>query len=201
MPEMNGLEVCRNMKNSISTAHIPIVLLTARTQNQQIIEGLAAGADDYLIKPFDPRIISLKVSNLIRLRDDMKERYSRGVTAEAETGNDIARDANEAFISKLRGLLIENISDPNFGVNELAVQIGMSTSVLYRKMRSLTGMTINEFVKTIRFHEAKKLLESGVYQVGEVALLIGFEDVKYFSREFTKVFGKKPKEIKRQNVG
>lgn len=200
MPEMNGLEVCRNMKNNISTAHIPIVLLTARTQNAQIIEGLAAGADDYLIKPFDPRIVSLKVTNLIRLRDDMKERYLRVVIAESETGNSIARDVNEAFISKLRGLLMENISDPNFGVNELAVQIGMSTSALYRKMRSLTGMTVNEFVKTIRFHEAKKLLESGVYQVGEVALLIGFEDVKYFSKEFTRVFGKKPKEIKGQNA-
>jgi signal transduction histidine kinase/ligand-binding sensor domain-containing protein/CheY-like chemotaxis protein len=201
MPELNGLEVCRRLKNDINTAHIPIVLLTARTQNEQIIEGLAAGADDYLTKPFDPRILSLKISNLIRLRDDLRERYRQILTTEPKTGNSIARDVNEAFISKLKDLLMENISDPNFGVNELATQVGMSVSVLYRKMRSLTGMTINEFVKTIRFDQAKKLLESGAYQVSEVATLIGFEDAKYFSKEFSKVFGQKPKEVRKQGTG
>ncbi|GAA4442481.1 two-component regulator propeller domain-containing protein [Ravibacter arvi] len=200
MPEMNGLEVCRNLKNNISTVHIPVVLLTARTQNEQIIEGLAAGADDYLVKPFDPRIVSLKINNLIHLRDDLKERYRQAVLAEPETANNIAQDQNEAFIRKLKSLVTENISDPGFGVNELARHAGMSVSVLYRKMRSLTGMTINEFVKTIRFHEAKRLLESGVYQVGEVATLIGFEDTKYFSREFVKIFGQKPNEIKKQRT-
>ena len=199
LPGKDGVEVCRELRARGN--NVPVLMITARDALEDKIAGLDAGADDYLIKPFDPRIISLKVNNLIRLRDDMKERYSRVVIAESETGNNIARDVNEAFISKLRVLLMENISDPNFGVNELAMRIGMSTSVLYRKMRSLTGMTINEFVKTIRFHEAKKLLESGVYQVGEVALLIGFEDAKYFSREFTKVFGKNPKEIKRRGAG
>jgi len=95
----------------------------------------------------------------------------------------------------LRALVIEN-----FGVNQLAFQAGMSVSVLYRKMRSLTGMTINEFVKTIRLNKAKMLLESGAYQVSEVTI-IGFEDVKYFSKEFTKAFGKKPNEIKKQMYG
>ncbi len=200
MPEMNGLEVCRNLKNDINTSHIPIVLLTARTQNEQIIEGLAAGADDYLIKPFDPRIVSLKISNLIRRRDDMKEHYRQVVLAEPETGNNIAQDVNEAFLAKLRGLVRENISSPNFGVNELAVQVGMSVSVLYRKIRSLTGMTVNDFMKTIRFNEARKLLESGVYNVSEVAAIIGY-DSRYFSNEFKKVFGQKPKEIRGQRAG
>jgi signal transduction histidine kinase/ligand-binding sensor domain-containing protein/CheY-like chemotaxis protein/methylphosphotriester-DNA--protein-cysteine methyltransferase len=198
MPGLNGLEVCERLKSNAATSHIPVVLLTARTQNEQVIEGLSSGADDYLIKPFDPRILVLKINNLIRLRDEMKERYRQSLLTEPDSGGSIARDMNEAFIAKLRSSVIENLSDPNFGVSELAFQVGMSTSVLYRKMRSLTDMTVNEFVKTIRLNEAKKLLESGVYHVGEVATIIGFDDPKYFSKEFRKVFGKTPIEIKKQ---
>jgi len=201
MPEMNGLEVCNRLKSNVTTSHIPVVLLTARTQNEQIIEGLSAGADDYLVKPFDPRILELKISNLIRLRDDQKKRYRQSVLMDNDAPDNIARDMNEAFIVKLKDLIVENLSDPDFGVNELALQIGMSVSVLYRKMKSLTGMTVNEFVKSIRFNEARKLLESGIYPVGEVASMIGFEDSKYFSKEFRKIFGKTPNEMKRHVTG
>ena len=198
MPGMNGLELCSRLKGNIATSHIPIVLLTARTQNKQILEGLASGADDYLVKPFDPRILELKVANLIHLRNGLKEFYRESVTSDQQTASRIAQDVNEAFIGKLKALLIENISDPKFGVNELALQVGMSVSALYRKLKSLTGMTVNDFAKAIRLHEAKKLLESGVYNVGEVATIIGFEDSRHFSREFAKAFGKKPNEIKKQ---
>lgn len=199
MPGMNGLEVCNSLKNTLCTAHIPVVLLTARTQNEQIIEGLTSGADDYLIKPFNPKILELKINKLIRLRDDLKERYRRAAFLDQDNGGSIARDQNDAFTLKLKTLITENISDPDFGVNELAIQVGMSVSVLYRKMRSLTGMTVNEFVKAVRLNEAKKLLESGVYHVNEVAITVGFEDAKYFSKEFRKVFGKTPNELKKQS--
>ncbi len=201
MPGMNGLEVCNGLKNNTATGHIPVLLLTARAQNEQIIEGLTSGADDYLIKPFDPRILQLKISNLIRVRDELKKRYRQSMLADQETGDNIAEDINQAFIAKLRVLVIENMSNSGFGVDELAVQAGMSMSVLYRKMRSLTGMTVNEFLKTIRLNEAKKLLESGVYHVSEVATIIGFEDAKYFSKEFRKVFGKTPNDIKKRIPG
>lgn len=197
MPEMSGLEVCNRLKNSDTTSHIPVVLLTARTQSGQIIEGLTAGADDYLAKPFDPRILELKISNLLRVRDEMRARYRKSLLVEEERGHNTAQDLNAAFINKLRMLVVEKISDADFGVTELAFQVGMSTSVLYRKMRSLTGMTVNEFVKTIRLNEAKKMLETGVYNVNEVASIIGFEDSKYFSKEFRKVFGLNPKDVKR----
>ena len=199
MPEMNGLQVCRRLKNEANTAHIPVVLLTARTQSEQIIEGLEVGADDYLMKPFDPRIITLKINNLLRLRDEMKQRFRQSVLEAPGVQRSVAQDTNEAFIAKLKGLVVDHISDVNFGVGELAFEAGMSVSVLYRKLRSLTGMTINEFVKTLRLNEAKKLLESGIYNVGEVAAIIGFEDSKYFSKEFKKVFGKTPNEVKGKN--
>ncbi len=130
----------------------------------------------------------------------MKTKCRQTVVEEEDTKTSIARDLNEAFISKFRALVIENISDTSFGVDQLAFQVGMSLSVLYRKMRLLTGMTINEFVKTIRLNKAKKLLETGVYQVNEVATTVGFEDSKYFSKEFRKAFGKTPVEVKRQEA-
>ncbi|GAA4439412.1 hypothetical protein GCM10023091_21500 [Ravibacter arvi] len=200
MPDMNGLQLCSQLKENITTSHIPVMLLTARAQNQQIIEGLASGADDYLVKPFDPRILELKVSNLIRLRDDFKDRYRQSVlTDHDEWGRNIAKDKNEEFIIKLSSLVKEHISDRDFGVNELATQIGMSVSALYRKLRSLTGLTINGFVKEIRFNEAKKLLDSGVYNVSEISTMIGFEGSKYFSAELKKIYGKTPTEAKKDN--
>ncbi len=197
MPEMNGLEVCKRLKSNIATAHIPVVLLTARTQNEHVIEGLESRADDYLAKPFDPRILELKINNLIRVRDELQARYRESVMTD-EAASSIARDVNEAFIGKLRTMVADNLSNPDFGVNELAAHVGMSVSVLYRKLRTLTDMTVNDFVKTIRLNEAKKLLESGVYNVSEVATMIGFDDSKYFSKEFKKAFGKTPIEIKKQ---
>ena len=200
MPDMNGLQLCSQLKENITTSHIPVVLLTARAQNQQIIEGLASGADDYLVKPFDPRILELKVRNLVRLRDDLKDRYRRSLLTDQQESRNIAQDKNQEFILKLSSLVKEHISDRDFGVNELATQIGMSVSSLYRKLRSLTGLTINDFVKTVRFNEAKKLLDSGVYNVSEVSMMIGFDDSKYFSTEFKKIFGKTPTETKRGGV-
>ncbi|SEJ74290.1 Two component regulator propeller [Dyadobacter sp. SG02] len=198
MPDMNGLQVCSHLKEGITTSHIPVVLLTARAQNHQIIEGLATGADDYLVKPFDPRILELKIRNLIRQRDELKNRYRESVLTGEKQSKRIARDKNEEFIAKLSSLVRENISNRDFGVDELAMQTGMSVSSLYRKLRSLTGMTVNDFIKTVRFNEAKELLESGVYSVSEVGTMIGFEGSRYFSIEFKKIFGKTPIEAKKQ---
>ncbi|MGG7665524.1 response regulator [Dyadobacter sp. BHUBP1] len=200
MPEMNGLEVCKRLKSNMATAHIPVVLLTARTQNEHVIEGLESRADDYLAKPFDPRILELKVNNLIRVRDELRARY-RELALVDGAANNIARDVNEAFIARLRAMVKDNLSNPDFGVNELAAHAGMSVSVLYRKLRTLTDMTVNDFVKAVRLHEARKLLESGVYNVAEVAMMIGYDDSKYFSKEFKKTFGKNPIEIKKQLPG
>ncbi|SEJ85248.1 Two component regulator propeller [Dyadobacter sp. SG02] len=198
MPDMNGLQLSSHLKKNMMTSHIPVVLLTAKAQNQQIIEGLAAGADDYLVKPFDPKILELKIHNLIRLRSDLRDRYRQAVLTDQHDSKSIANDKNEEFIGKLTTLVRENISDRDFGVNELASEIGMSVSSLYRKLKSLTGMTINDFMKTVRFNEAKKLLESGVHSVSEVGTMIGFDDSRHFSIEFKRIFGKTPIETKRQ---
>lgn len=104
------------------------------------------------------------------------------------------------FLEKLTGLVQDNLSDPDFGVHQMAFQIGISVSVLYRKLRLLTGGTVNDFVKDIRMKRALQMLEVGTFHVNEVANAVGYEDSKYFSREFRKTYGKAPKEIKRNSL-
>lgn len=195
MPEMNGLEVCKELRSDFPTRHIPIILMSARSTTQQMVEGFQAGADAYLIKPFDFRLLELQITNLIRMREGLKEKNSRAVLL--EPGELVLDSPDEEFIARLRDLVVENISDAGFGVNEMAHQTGMSVSVLYRKLRALTGMTVNEFSKELRMKRAMQLLERGIYNVNEVANMVGFDDSKYFSREFRKTFGKNPSEIKR----
>lgn len=197
MPGLSGLEVCRRLKADTLYSHIPILLLTARSTVPQVIEGLEAGADDYLIKPFDFKVLELKISNLIRAREVLRQQYQQALILEQDTV--VINDSSGDFVERLRGLVIENMIDPDFGVNQMAHEVGVSVSVLYRKLRSVTGMTVNEFTKVIRMKRARQLLESGTYNVNEVATAVGFEDSKYFSREFRKVYEKTPNEVRRQS--
>lgn len=198
MPGSDGLKVCQQLKSDILTSHIPIIFLTARSTIPQMIEGLETGADDYLIKPFDFRVLELKINNLINFKETLKHQYGRFLSLEP---NDLViKDLDSEFIAKLRGIVIANIADPDFGVNQMAFQIGISVSVLYRKVRSLTGITVNDFMKSIRLKSALQLLESGMYNVSEVATSVGFEDSKYFSKEFRKVYGKTPTEVRKQST-
>lgn len=194
LPEQNGIEICSQLKADVRTSHIPIILLAGQSALFRVIQGLQAGADDYLVQPVDVSILLLKIQNMIKtrtaIRDYAGKTPSSGPDEWPNAGN------NDEFIDKLRSLVIENISQPNFGVNEMAFQVGMSVSVLYRKVRSLTGMTVNDFMKTIKMQKALHLLESGAYQVNEVALMVGYESVRYFSNEFKKVYGKNPSKFR-----
>lgn len=194
LPEQNGIEICSQLKADIRTSHIPIVLLAWQSALFQVIQGLQAGADDYLVQPVDASILLLKIQNLIKTRTAIRD-YA-GKTLSSRPDEWLNAGTNDEFINKLRSLVIENISQPNFGVNEMAFQVGMSVSVLYRKVRSLTGMTVNDFMKTIKMQKALYLLESGSYQVNEVALMVGYESVRYFSNEFKKVYGKNPSKFR-----
>ncbi|GAA4447833.1 two-component regulator propeller domain-containing protein [Ravibacter arvi] len=196
MPEMNGLEVCKSLRSDFHTRHIPIILVSARSTTQQMMEGFQAGADAYLIKPFDFRVLELQVNNLISIRERLKEKNSQSISYEPD--EPVVNDPDEAFLLSLKKLVLRHISEADFGVNEMAFETGISVSVLYRKLRALTGMTVNEFTKKIRMKRAMQLLESGVYNVNEVANMVGFEDSKYFSKEFRKTFDQKPSDIRKK---
>jgi len=190
MPEMNGLDLCTQLKSDIRTSHIPVVLLTARGATHHMVQGLKAGADAYVIKPFDIRVLELKIQNLIRIRQVLQHRGNPFVSVQPD--GLVLTELDSQFLCKLTALAEQNISDVDFGVSQMAGEVGISVSVLYRKVRALTGMTVNDFVKSIRMQRAEQLLSTKAYNVNEVALMVGFESRKYFSREFQKVYGKLP---------
>ncbi|MCE7044349.1 hybrid sensor histidine kinase/response regulator transcription factor [Dyadobacter sp. CY312] len=196
MPLMDGFEVCRKIKSDSRTSHIPFLLLTAKSTIPNMIEGLELGADDYLVKPYDLKVLELKIYNLIQVRNLLNSNINTTLSLEPD-GVPIS-DADGEFLIKLKNIVVENISNPNFGVNEMAFQMGISVSVLYRKIRTLTGSTVNDLVKVLRMKRALQLLESGSYNVNEVATSVGYEDSKYFSREFKKIYGKNPNETRKK---
>lgn len=196
MPELNGLEVCKLLKEDFNTRHIPVILASARSTSSQMMEGLAAGAADYLVKPFSFEVLELKIQNLIRAREVLRAQYSQVVSLEPTELK--LKDLDGEFLTKLRDLVLEKIGDSKLGVDEIAFQTGMSVSVLYRKLRALTGMTVNEFIKSLRMKTALQLLESGQYNVNEVSNFVGYDDSKYFSKEFKKVYDKNPTDVRKQ---
>ncbi len=197
MPEQNGIQLCTQLKADIRTSHIPIILLTVQSALSQVIQGLQAGADDYLVKPVNVNILLLKIQNSIKARTEIRRFTDKALSLRTDEWS--IAGANDEFIDKLRSLVVENVSLANFGVNEMAFQVGMSVSALYRKVRSLTGMTVHDFMKAIKMQTALRLLQTGSYQVNEVALMVGYESVRYFSSEFKKLYGKPPSKFRSQS--
>ncbi|WP_229216979.1 response regulator transcription factor [Dyadobacter luteus] len=190
-PLINGYDLCRILKSDFNTSRLPIILLSNEASVASEIEGLRAGADDYLVLPCDNQLFELRIKKLMRIKSTLSDQ-EMVISSQPKLS-----EVTGGFLEKLTGIVQENLSDPDFGVHQMAFHIGISVSVLYRKLRLLTGGTVNDFVKDIRMKRALQLLEVGTYHVNEVANAVGYEDSKYFSREFRKTYGKVPKEIKR----
>ncbi|MNQ77970.1 Sensor histidine kinase TodS [compost metagenome] len=190
MPEMDGFTLCNQLKSDERTSHIPILLLTAKSGQTDQISGLSQGADIYLTKPFSTRILQLQVHNLLEAREKMRKKYSRELIL--EPNQVVVNPVNEQFLSRLIGIIEDHMEEENFGVELLAEKIGMSQSVLYKKLKALTDLSVNDFSKSIRLKKAAQLLLQKHYTVYEVGYMVGFSDRKYFSREFKKQFGQTP---------
>ncbi|MES2418991.1 MAG: two-component regulator propeller domain-containing protein [Bacteroidota bacterium] len=193
MPKIDGLELCRRFKGDERTSHIPIIILTARSSHIHQVSGLETGADAYITKPFSPELLLLNVHNLLQSRIVMRQRFLR--YAHLEPKDISLNSTDEAFMSKILGFIDEHIADENFGVSELASKIGMSRPVLYKKVRMLTDLSVNDFVKSIRLKKARQLFMQKKYTIYEVSYQVGFSDPKYFSREFKKQFGENPRDM------
>ncbi|WP_332732240.1 hybrid sensor histidine kinase/response regulator transcription factor [Flavihumibacter sp.] len=195
MPEMDGIELCRRLKSNKDTSHIPIILLTALSDMTHHVQGIREGADVYLPKPFNSQLLLVHIHNLINLRNTLKELYAKKVFL--GSGNFEIKTFEEEFLNKLMKLVEENISNSEFNTDELANLLYMSRSTFYRKLKAVTGMSGNEFIRTARLNYAVKLLESGNYSVTETAFEAGFNDIKYFRKRFQEQFGISPSEYKK----
>ncbi|HMQ60357.1 MAG TPA: ATP-binding protein [Flavilitoribacter sp.] len=194
MPEMDGLEFCKAVKTHEQTSHIPVILLTAKAGHQEKLEGLNTGADDYLIKPFDGEELETRIINLLNQREFLRRRYSQMVF-QFKPSDIRLPSANEQFLQRTTLAIEENIDDEGFGVEELARAIGMSRHHLHRKLKALIGQTPVIFIRTIRLERALQLLQQQVGNASEVAFMVGFGSLTYFSKCFSEHFGFSPSKV------
>lgn len=194
MPIMDGLEFCKQVKNDESTAHIPVILLTARSEDANKFEGLETGANVYITKPFNTKWLLLNMNNLMVARESIRQRFSKKISLEPNEVEITSGD--EKFIMKLINIIEKNIELPDFGVMTLSQEIGMSKNVLYRKIHALTGLSVGDFIKSIKLKKAAGLLKKRHLSIAEIAFYAGFNDTKYFGKEFKKYFSKSPSQYR-----
>ncbi|MBO9592250.1 MAG: response regulator [Niabella sp.] len=192
MPETDGIQFCKKIKQNIITCHIPVILLTAKSEPTNQVKGLEAGADDYVTKPFSLPVLEAKVQNIIRSRRRLKEYYSSATEIVPE--NIALNTLDEDFLRKAIAIIEESLSDPEFSVLKFSRSIGMSRSSLYLKLKAITGESTTDFIKRIKFKKAAALLESKAHSVTEVAYMSGFSSLSYFSTSFKQYYGCLPTE-------
>ncbi|MCB9081110.1 MAG: response regulator [Lewinellaceae bacterium] len=195
MPLMDGITLCSHLKTNEKTSHIPIVMLTARADQADRLEGLQTGADDYLTKPFDARELQVRVANLIVQRQQLQEHFRRTLNTFTPTAPVQAASMDAVFLQKVRQAIETNLDDETFSVVELGNQIGMSRSQLHRKLSALTGYSPNEVIRHMRLERGRQLLEKKVATVAEVAYLCGFNSPAYFIKCFREQYGITPGEL------
>jgi len=196
MPGLDGIELCRRLKADERTDHIPIVLLTARTEVESRLVGLSSGADDYQAKPFDPRELRLRIHNLIEERRRLRERYARQVVQLGAAAMPMS-SAQERFLKRAREIIDQNIGDAEFTVESLAHEIGMSKAQLLRKVRAVTGAAPRDLIRTHRLQRAAELLTAGYGNVTEVANAVGMENLSTFAKRFREQYGIAPSKYPR----
>ena len=192
MPEMDGFLFCKHIKSDIKTSHIPLLMLTAKTQIKNRMEGIENGADAYMVKPFDMPLLKLRLSQLITSRQLIFNKYF-SVISDVDTSN--ATSIDKEFIEKVLSYIHERIGDPDLNVESLASQLNLSRSQFYRKIKALTNQTANEFIRNIRLLKAKQIIETGNSNISEVCYQVGFSSPSYFTKCFKSHFGILPKEI------
>jgi len=187
MPEMDGNELCAKLKADEHTSHIPVILLTALSSKNNILKGLASGAEDYITKPFDINILRNKIENLLILRESMKNRFSGQLTIIPSNVAISSPDIN--FIKKAMAVVEENMADSELDIEAFARHMAVSRMQMYRKLSALTGMTVMEFIRDIRLKRAAQLLEQRKLNISEVAYTVGFRDLSNFRKCFREKFG------------
>ncbi|MFB9057335.1 two-component regulator propeller domain-containing protein [Mariniflexile ostreae] len=192
MPKMDGFELCRLLKSDLDTSHIPIILLTARTLDEDKIEGFQIGADEYLSKPFSLNILTVRIKNLLQAKKTLQEKFSK-LTALMPSDALTTNTLDEVFLEKATKIVLENIEDLDFSLEDMYEKMGIGRSQFFRKIQSLTGDNPTSFIRTIRLKYASQLLLKNEYAIKEIAYMSGFNSPTYFSKSFKKQFNQTPK--------
>ena len=197
MPRTGGIELTRILKNDERTSHIPVILLTAKSDSRDRLEGLKTGADDFMTKPFSPEELAIRISNLIRQRKKLEQRFLR----QLQPGNKpAALSIDDKFLFKVSGIIESNLADDTFTVEALALEAGLSKMQLLRKMKALTGLSPNDYIKNYRLKRAAEMIGSNADTISQIGYAVGFSDQSYFAKCFKKQFGVSPSAYK-QSVG
>jgi len=192
MPEPDGFELCRAVKEDPEINHIPVILMTARSEETHRLEGLELGADDYITKPFSASELLARVENLIELRRLLREKFSEQVRLKGSKAE--VKSADARFLQRVQSVIEEQMENNNFGVDWLAGEVNLSTRQLQRKMRSITGLSAGGYIRMMRLERASQLLNQKWGNISEISYKVGFQDAKYFSRLFKQTFGVNPSE-------
>ncbi|MDA3878759.1 MAG: response regulator [Prolixibacteraceae bacterium] len=197
MPEMDGIEMTKQLQQDINTSHIPIIFLTAKTTRENELEGLQTGAVDYVYKPFSMSSLKLKIHNILKSRDAMHLGFQRSQVLEPKVEELTSLD--EKFLNDVMTVFEKNMDNSDFDVEKLSNELGLSSNQTYRKIKALTGQTAKEFIRTQRLKTASKLLLQKKRTVSEIIYMVGFSNPSYFSRCFKDFYGCTPSEYVENN--
>ena len=196
MPVMDGFELCRKIKDDINTSHIPVILLTAKDLMEDKAEGYAAGADSYITKPFSSRLLLSRINNLLRVRRQMAEAIAKNMAVPGSDGDAPSQPKfsplDQRFLDKLEAFVLEHIDEQGLDVGYIASEMCMSHSTLYRKIKSLIGITVNEYIRRTRLRRAAEMLDEAEYGVSEISDRTGFSTPSYFRQCFKDAYGVTP---------
>jgi signal transduction histidine kinase/CheY-like chemotaxis protein/AraC-like DNA-binding protein len=201
MPRLDGFGFCKKLKTDDRTSHIPVVMLTARAALEDRLEGLELGADDYLTKPFNRTELELRVQNLLKQRDLLRQKYSRQMAEFPQNDpKPTLSTVDDRFLSRAIHIVKERMEDSHFGTEDFCNALNMSRSNLHRKLKALTNQSTTEFIRSLRIYRAAELLKKQDVNVSEVAYQVGFESISYFSKSFKEQMGASPSDwISAQN--
>ncbi len=194
MPKMNGYELCEKVKSDERTSHIPVILLTAKVSGESTERGFELGADYYVTKPFNPKLLELRIKNILKTRDQLRNQLGGGTDLSLEPKDLKIPSKDQEFLKKAIACVEENLSNSDFGVDDLYRELGLSRTQLYRKLKGLVGQSANEFIRSFRLKRAAQLLKQQEMTISEVTYHVGFNDLQYFRYCFKKQFGSNPSE-------
>lgn len=195
MPVMDGLELTEQLKTNTATSHIPVIMLTAKNLEEHRAEGYEHGADSYITKPFHSKVLLARIENLLRQRQLLKNLYQGTKEAEKEISEAHLEDRDKQFLKQLQAIIQKNLSDSEFGVEDMGQQIGLSRVQLYRKVKAMTGSSVVDLFRKARLAKARRLLETRSMSVSEVAYEVGFSAPSYFTKCFKEEYGMLPGDV------